>query len=40
MLFLIKTQLKTMNGDIEVSSVVDQGTTFTMTLPALPKDDQ
>jgi signal transduction histidine kinase len=34
-LFLIKTQLKTMNGDIEVSSKVGEGTNFTITLPAL-----
>ncbi len=33
-LFLIKTQLKTMNGEIDVSSEIGKGTTFTMTLPA------
>ncbi len=34
-LFLIKTQLKTMEGDIEVSSEVGKGTSFTITLPTV-----
>jgi PAS domain S-box-containing protein len=32
-LHLVKTQVETLGGTIEVSSVVDQGTTFTVYLP-------
>jgi signal transduction histidine kinase len=35
-LFLVKTQVEAMGGTIEVNSVVNEGTTFKIALPATP----